>query len=168
MQSDYPHKEKTPQQALETLKWLCSKMERCESDVRRSLYRWHVPREEWGGIIEKLVQMKFVDNERYASCYVRSKISGSGWGAAKIINALRIKGIDREIINSAIEEYVDPEQMNAKLQDFIGRRIERDRIKSKSNYDLRCRLFRAAMSRGFDTETINTVINRLISEDDHE
>lgn len=166
MQKDNRPKERNAQQALETLQWLCSKMERCESDARRSLYRWHVPREDWDGIIDKLVRSKFIDNERYASCYVRSKISNSGWGVTKIISSLKVKGISKEIIERAIDENVKPEQMQEKLEYYIRARIGKERAKSKNEYDLRCRVFRGAASRGFDFEQINEVIDRYIKDED--
>lgn len=159
-------KSKTAEEALATLQWICSKMERCESDVRRSLYRWHVPREQWDEVIAKLTSYKFVDNGRYAACYVRSKLSNSGWGATKIVAALRTKGIDREIIDQVMQEYVKPDQMQDKLEEFIRRRVERDRARSRSEYDLRVRVFRAAASRGFEFEQINSIINKYIKDEE--
>lgn len=166
MRSDNRPKEKTAEQALSTLQWLCSKMERCESDIRRSLSRWHVPEQQWTEIIEKLRRDKFVDNQRYAEMYTRDKATISSWGVAKITNGLRAKGIDAQTIERAIAGNVSPEEMRHKLDDFIRKRIEKERSKSKNEYDLRCRTFRAAASRGFDFEQINTILNRYLRDDD--
>lgn len=161
-------KERTAEQALTVLQWLCAKMERCESDVRRSLYRWKVPREEWDEVVEKLRQGGYVDNERYASAYVREKSRLSGWGKAKIVSGLRAKGIDRELVQSVVEEYVDRDEEREKLEQFVIKRIERDRERSKSLYDLRSRVFRAAASRGYDFDAINDLLNQYCAEWDEQ
>lgn len=165
MQNNNTPKERNAEDALKVLQWLCSKMERCESDARRSLYRWRVPREEWNEIIEKLKQDKFIDNERYAGCYVQNKVSNSEWGITKIRTALRIKGIDNQIIESAIEEHTTKDEMQRKLDDLVKLKIAREKDRAKNEYDLRCKIFRTAASRGFDFEQINTTINKYLKDE---
>lgn len=165
---DNKPKERNAEQALTVLQWLCAKMERCESDVKRSLYRWKVPRDDWQGVIDKLQAGGYVDNERYAAAYVREKSRLSGWGRAKIMSGLRAKSIDREVIENAIEQHVDRDEEREKLEQFVVKRVERDRVKSKNLYDLRCKVFRAAASRGYDFDAINDLLNEhCIEEDDN-
>ncbi|MEG2479095.1 MAG: RecX family transcriptional regulator, partial [Mucinivorans sp.] len=104
---------KTPEQALETLRWLCAKMERCESDAVRSLYRWGVEKQHHREILDKLVAEKFIDQNRYARGYISEKLAAGNWGRSKIAYALNAKGIEKEIIESTLQELIEPGQMSS-------------------------------------------------------
>lgn len=157
-------RDKSPDEALETARWLCSKMERSADDVRRSLYRWGVrEREVQDQIVETLRREQFVDHERYASSYVRSKMSAGKWGASKIVQALKLKGVEPEIIAAAMEQNSSRDDLLENLERDMRKHFQREKDKAKSSYDLRVKLFRRAASRGFDLDDINTVLGKMLS-----
>lgn len=159
-------KVKTPEQALRTLEWMSSKMERCSSDVRRSLYRWGITsHEEQQPIIDKLTRDGFVNDSRYAGAYVRDKMLGGKWGVTKITAALRAKAIPTEIINQALEENINHEELSSKLEQRIRKHYDKEKPKADSPYALRAKLFRRAASQGFDIEEINTILSKIFNED---
>lgn len=156
---------KSPEKALETLEWLCSKMERCTLDAKRSLYRWGVTsEEEQQKIIDKLIKNGFISNRRYAAAYVRDKLITGRWGAAKIRAGLRAKAIESEIIEEAIAENIEPQRLTDKLEQNIRRHYIKEKDKAESMYALRGKLFRRAASQGFDIEEINRIIEKVINE----
>lgn len=160
-------RDKTPEQALEVARWLCSKMERTAQDIRRSLYRWGVREAtDQDKIVEVLVAEKFVDHERYASAYVRSKLSEGRWGACKIAQALKMKGIEAEVVKQALAECVEPEEMLEKLEADLRKRFVVESPKARSPYDLRQKLFRRAASRGYEVDDINEILNKIIINED--
>ncbi len=164
MQSKTP-KVKSPTQALATLEWICSKMERCTSDVRRSLYRWGITStEEQEEIIEKLRSAKFIDDSRYADAYVRDKLITGRWGEAKIRAGLRAKGIAPSTIEDALSNTINPEELNHKLRISIERHYQSEKSKHPDRYKLRAKLFRRAASRGFNMEQINNIIDKVLDE----
>lgn len=157
-------RDKSPDEALETARWLCSKMERSADDVRRSLYRWGVrEREVQDQIVETLRREQFIDHERYASSYVRSKMSAGKWGASKIVQALKLKGVESEIIAAAMEQNSSRDDLLENLERDMRKHFQREKDKAKSSYDLRVKLFRRAASRGFDLDDINTVLGKMLS-----
>ena len=93
---------KTPEQALQLLMNRCAKSETCTADARKALYRWQIPAEAHQSIIDQLTSLKFIDDSRYATAYVREKASLSRWGEYKIRAGLRNKQIDEETINAAL------------------------------------------------------------------
>lgn len=164
--SGYPQRIKTPEQALASAELVCARMERTASDVRRSLMRWGIT--EWEAqqeIIEKLIAAGFVDHRRYAASFVREKFNLSHWGEQKIRAALRFKGIDLDLIEEAIEENIDKDQEKDQFESDMLRRKCAIENKSKSPYELRVKLFRWAASRGFSIDQINTVLDKITSDD---
>lgn len=158
---------KTPPQALDSLRRTSAKMERCKSDVRRSLYRFGIDdKDEQDEIIAVLVHEKFIDERRYASAYTRDKLSQGRWGAAKIIAALKAKNIPKEIIDEAIAENVDRGQLADNLEATLTRQAHTERKKGVEGYALRVKLFRRAASRGHDFEDINDILNRILDDED--
>lgn len=137
---EYKRRVKTPDQALESLRMVCAKMERSVVDVRNSLYRWGVSPDEHETIIESLIRDKFIDLQRYANAYVRDKLSAGRWGKAKIASGLRAKGIPRENIAQALEQ-LEQVDMDAQLLDMLRRRADKN-SSSLSRYELKGRLFR--------------------------
>lgn len=161
---DYSQPAKTPERALESLMNTCAKSERCISDVRRSLHRWRMRPEDYEPIIERLVREKFVDEERYARAYVREKMNCSGWGRRRIELGLRAKGIPKEIIEAALQQ-IEPERQTEQLERLLYRRSLRERDKARGGYELRTRLLRWAMGRGYDFEEVQEVLGRILAED---
>lgn len=161
---DYTQPAKSVQRALETLMLSCAKSERCISDVKRSLYRWRMAKEDYEPIIARLLKDKFVDEERYARAYVRDKIGCASWGRRKIEQGLKAKGIPKEIIEEALQQ-VEPERQAEKLETMLYRRFLREREKSKGVYELRTKLFRWAMGRGYDYEEVQGILRRIMAED---
>ncbi|MEG2728514.1 MAG: regulatory protein RecX [Mucinivorans sp.] len=159
--------DKTPEKALEVAQWLCSKMERTTQDIRRSLYRWGVrDNAEQNKIIDSLVRDKFIDHERYASSYVRDKLSAGRWGVSKIVFTLKQKEIEDNIIAQATQDNVDKNEMIEKLAISIKKWFIVEQPKAKNSFDLRQRIFRRAASRGFEIDDINSIINKIIHDED--
>lgn len=156
-------RDKTPQEALETARWLCAKMERTTSDIRLSLYRWGVREvEAQDRIITTLVAEKFIDHERYAGAYVREKLSAGRWGVAKISASLRTKGIEREIVERALDENVSMDDLVENLERMLIKLRDAETTKAKNAFDLRSRLFRRAASRGYDFDDINAILDKIL------
>ncbi len=144
----------------------CSMREYCESDIRKKLKARGCDTDECDIVINKLVDERFIDEERYCRAFVRDKSSLSGWGSRKIEFALRSKAIDTEIIKSAMES-LDPEAggkvlervIKRKLEELIKRRVNSEEDKAK----IRERVIRFALTRGFTYDEILKVISKTMA-----
>lgn len=142
---------KTPEQALTALMRLAARAERSSGDALRLMRNWGVEPQEQRKVLQKLTEMKFIDDARYAQAFVRDKMRFSGWGAYKIRAALRAKGIAAETIDEALGS-ADCGDATERLAALLERKSRS--IKYASAYDLRNKLTRYAASLGYDFDTI--------------
>lgn len=107
-------------------------------------------------ILERLVRERFVDEERYAHAFVRDKSRYNRWGRVRIQQELRKRKIPALIIEDALTEIVEKENLDT-LRTLIERK--RPSVKGKNDYEVRMKLIRFAISRGFAMDDISKVID---------
>ena len=149
-------------QALQSLMRLCARAEKSSGDALRLMRGWGVAEAEREGVLNKLIEQRFIDDRRYAEAYIREKSNLAGWGARKIAFQLRQKGIDKEIISTSLatlDSDAQLQQLTAKLE----RKIRT--IKAANNYELRGKLLRYGMGLGFDYEMTRSAIDKITPEE---
>ena len=154
-------KRKTVEQALAVLRRQCARMERSEFDVRRSMMRWQMTADEVQQVVDKLVAERFVDNARYADAFVRDKLRFSGWGRRRIVNALRAKQISLDMISSLEHYFVDEDECE-RLTEMLEKKARQ--VKAKNRYDLKDKLIRFGLYRGFDLDDLLPIAIRIATE----
>lgn len=160
---DTPHepKTKTAEQALNALMRLCSKAEKSSGDALRLMYRWGVPIAERQGVLDKLVEMRFIDDTRYAEAYTREKSQLAGWGARKIAQNLYQKGVSKDIVAKTLA-MLESDDQRAMLEKRLQRKLPT--IKATTDYERRGKLLRYALSLGYDYDMVISVIDTLLRE----
>ena len=151
-------KTKTPQQALEALMRYASRAERSSGDAIRLMRNWNVPESERPAILERLVRMKFIDDERFAAAYVRDKSEFAGWGSRKIRTALIAKGIDRQIIDRTLAQLKESGNENSRLDQLIARKL--NSLKSGTEYEKKGKLLRFGLSRGYGYDVVMEAVDK--------
>lgn len=152
---------KTSAEALQSLMRLCSRAEKSSGDALRLMHRWGVPEAEQQGVLDKLITQRFIDDRRYAEAYVREKSQLSGWGTRKIAMQLRQKGVDKGIITEVLAA-LDDDDMRQRLRERLERKLRT--TKAATEYDLRGKLLRHALSAGYDYDITVEIINELRSD----
>lgn len=112
-------------------------------------------------VLSKLEEYHFVDDEIFAKNYIKYKNKTNG--SKKIKMELKQKGIDDDLVNSAIENYAhDRDGIEDVAQKYLKNK-ERD-IKTKQ------KAYRHLLSRGYSYEDITFTLNKIFknSEDDSE
>lgn len=156
-----PRPPKSREQALNSLMALCARAEKSTGDARRLMSGWGVKLEEQEQGLEQLIKERFIDDERFATLYIREKSRLSGWGGYKIRGELSRKGISKEIIEEQMSQ-LDREEMRERLRQMIERRLRT--VKYSSKYQLRDKLMRYGASLGYDFEMVREVISEAISK----
>lgn len=151
-------KTKSAQQALQALMRLCSRAEKSTGDAMRLMRTWGVPEAERQGVVDALIAHRFISNRRYAEAYAREKSSLSGWGPKKIAMQLRAKGVEREIITEVMSNY-DGDTHRERLTERLRRKLRT--TKASSEYELRGKLLRYALSLGYDYDTAMACLEQL-------
>lgn len=155
-------KSKTAAQALQALMRLCSRAEKSSGDAMRLMRTWDVPETERQGVLNRLIELRFIDDARYAEAYTREKSSLSGWGAKKIALHLRQKGVDREIIKATLSA-LDSSEQQERLEDKLTKKLRT--TKAANSYELRGKLLRYAMSLGYEYDSAKDIIDKITSEE---
>jgi regulatory protein len=157
-----PKRTKSPEQALSALMRLAARSEKSSGDALRLMQSWSVEPSARQGILQKLIDNKFIDDHRYAEAFVRDKINLSGWGAYKIKSALRAKGVSREVIESVVEPMLGETNMSERLEEMMQRKLRT--LKYNSPYEAKTKLIRFAASRVYDIEQAIECASKVIND----
>jgi len=156
------YKELSPEKAIERAEFLCARQERCSDDIRKKLVQWKVSTSNIDKIIKKLVTDGFINDERFALMFARDKSKFNKWGPLKIAYALKLKHFSEDTIKSALNE-IEGTNDQSQLVEILSKKAKN--IKAKSPYDLKVKLIRFAVSRGFDYGQVNKAVATLIKID---
>lgn len=153
---------KNEEELLQRAMNLCSTREYCTGDIVAKI-------EQWGEndevvirkIIERLTAEKFIDDERYCRAFALDHFRYQKWGKVKISAALRIKRIPSQAIASGLASIENAEYLEV-LRIIID--THRKSIKAKNRYDLKNKLLRHALTKGFESHLVYEAINNLFEE----
>lgn len=134
---------------------ICAKSEKCLSDIEEKLHQWNVSEPEIGKILSELVEQKFIDENRFASFYVRDKFRFNQWGKIKISFMLKAKKIPHSTIDNALSG-IDPEQYLETLKKLLKEKARN--TKFVNEFDKKGKLTRFARGRGFEFDVINEAL----------
>jgi regulatory protein len=149
----------TPKTALERAQWLCSQREKCISEIRLKLTQWQQSEDDSQKIIKSLVSEGFINETRYSLAFAREKARFNKWGPRKIEMALRAKRISDDDIQQALAE-VEQFTSTESLTDLLTKKAKT--IKHKDKYDLKTKLLRFALSRGFAYGEVLGVVEGVV------
>ena len=97
-------KEHTPAEALAKALKYCAYQERCHEEVRTKLIKLGMRGNDLENIMSRLIELNFLDEERFAKTYAGSKFRQMGWGKKKIIMELKKRRISDYCIMQAMKE----------------------------------------------------------------
>lgn len=136
----------------------CSRREFCCDDIRNKLTLWGVENDDSEKILGILMKENFINESRYAAAFVRDKFKYNKWGRIKISAHLRTKKLPPEVIASAINS-IDNELYTRFLRELIEG--HRRTVKAKNQYDLKAKLLRYGLSKGYESSLLFDILNDL-------
>ena len=149
---------KDPLKVADRMRALCSRREYCRKDIlKKVMTALDGDAAKAEEVVGKLVEERYVDDRRYAAAFARDKASIAGWGAAKIRYMLAAKGVDREIIASALEE-IDVNRADARLEKLMENKAR----SLKDDPQRRIKLLRFGIGRGYAYEEVSSMIDRIL------
>lgn len=149
-------KPRTEQEALVTLAALCSQAEHCTKEMTDKMDKWEMPEEVQSRILEYLRKEKYLDDERYTRFFARDKIRYNKWGRRKVEQALYMKRIPKEISTPVLND-IEEEMYVDILRPLLLQK--RKSTKAASDYELRMKLIRFALQRGFTMDIIQQCLD---------
>jgi len=113
-------------------------------------------------VVQRLIEGEWIDDARYARLYAEEQRRLRLAGATLIRRELRRKGVEAELIEAALQEGEDKDDEPVRAYELLSRRHRRYE-------DLDARTAERRMAgllerRGFDGETIYSVVQRILNE----
>jgi len=139
---------------------LCSRQEKCTSEIRKKLVEYNLAAQEIDRIIEFLSKENYINDERYAIAFAHDKFRFNKWGKIKIEYQLKRKGINDGYILKALES-IDSEEYLHMIKSELTKKFIKD--KSANEYVLKSKLIRFGQSKGFETEHVFNIINEILN-----
>jgi len=144
--------------ALKRAASLCGRQEQCSSHIKEKLLSWNLSEEDSEKIVSLLIKEKFLDDQRYASFYVRDKFRFNGWGKIKLGVMLAQKDIPKPFIEEALNQ-IDPELYKLKCERLISEKAAT--LKESNQFKRKGKLFRFAAQRGFESDLIHQILSYI-------
>jgi regulatory protein len=136
----------------------CSRREFCRNDILIKMDSWGLGENECEKVITILIQENFINEERFARAFVRDKFNYNKWGKIKIANHLRAKKLPPAVISSALDS-IDNEQYIKLIRALIEN--HRRTVRAKNQYDLKAKLLRYGLSKGFESSILYDILNDI-------
>ena len=132
-------------------------------DYKKWLEKYHLKREEKEQLIDRLKHVGLLNDDVYASAYVRDKAYLSKYGKEKIEQGLKEHGIEIEARKKALQEINDLD-MYEKLQKAIIKKVEQNH--RYSNQQLKQKIITEFVSLGYIKQDILEVLSHIHWKED--
>ena len=146
------------QEALSYTMDLCSRQEKCSSEIREKLQKFKLPGAHVEKVLQTLKKERFIDESRYAGMFVRDKLRFNRWGRIKIRYMLLAKQIPEEIIRDAIDGIDNQNYLEILKEELLKKRHQ---IKDNNPFNVRNKLARFGQQRGFESGLIFQVLDEM-------
>ncbi|PKP12563.1 MAG: recombinase RecX [Bacteroidetes bacterium HGW-Bacteroidetes-3] len=149
----------TVAEATKLMENYCAYQERCHKEVEQKLYDLNMIPEAKEKIILHLLQHNFLNEERFSKAFARGKFSIKNWGRIRIVNELKFKNVSAYNIKTALKEIDEADYLKT-----IEKVAEKKwaLIKEPNTFKKRSKLLTYLSSKGYESELIYEVVNRLI------
>lgn len=153
----------TEQEALRKLASICAKGEHCKGEMLAKMEQWGLNESQQASVLTKLIEEKYVDDERFCRLFIRDKMKFDKWGRRKIEQALWQKRVDPALIKTVFDE-IDADEYIAILRPLLH--AKQRNIKANDDYERNMKLIRYAMGRGFTIDIIHKCIDNAEEYED--
>jgi len=137
---------------------MCAGREYCIDDIRGKLSSLGINEKDRSRIIEALIAENFINERRYSEAFVKDRFRHNKWRRLKISAQLRAKKISQEVIDQALET-IDNDEYRKALGDMLA--SHRKSVKARNQYELKGKLMRFALSKGFESQLLYDILGEL-------
>lgn len=141
----------TEQEAYLRLAALCAQAEHCEYEMQEKMRRWEIADDAQARVMQRLITERYVDDERFARAFANDKVKYNKWGRRKVEQAMWLKHIAEDIRQRVLDS-IDDEEYIAILRPLLQQK--RRSVKAHNDYELRQKLIKFAIGRGFTMDII--------------
>lgn len=150
----------TYEQVLIKLTAICARGEHCLYEMKQKMERWQIDDNTQQRVLAYLVAERYIDEQRYARFFINDKMKYNKWGKKKIEQALWMKHISPNDYKEYLDSIEDRNYEEALLPLLVAKRKS---VKGKDDYEIKMKLVRYALQRGFSYDQARRCIDILFS-----
>ncbi len=144
-------------QVIEKAERYCAVQERCKQDIVTKCFEWQLEKTLHEQVLVHLVQHDYINEERFANAYVRSKFNFKNRGRNKLLYELRMRKIDEQIIQMALSQ-IEKDNYQEKILKLI-----QVKLRSLKKYDFKnkkLKLIQYLIQKGYEYDIIKQVLDQ--------
>ena len=146
------------QAAFQKAAGYCAYQERSHKEVNEKLKKFDLTEDERAEIIYHLIQQNYLNEERFAKTYARSKFKFKQWGKNRIKQELKFREISDRNIQSGLNE-IPEEDYYSTLQHLLVKK--NDSIKESNHFKRKKKLAEFAIRKGFESNLVFEIISQI-------
>ncbi|MCP9198931.1 RecX family transcriptional regulator [Gramella sp. GC03-9] len=151
----------TVEEAMQKLMHFCAYRDRSQKEVEDKLIQMNMIPAAREKIIIKLMEDKFLNEERFARSFVRGKFRMKKWGKIKITQELRKREISAPLIKTGLSE-IDQKVYLETLYELAERKLEK--IKEPNDFKRKKKLADHLLRKGYESQLVFDCVNDLITD----
>lgn len=153
--------EEALQQAVDRAYNYLSFRPRSREEVRRYLKRKETPPELIEAVMERLSRLDLVNDQQFAAFWIETRENFSPRGARALKNELRMKGVERDVVDELVSDEQDEERA---MQAGRKKAVSLLRLPSMDFATFRSRLGSFLQRRGFGYGVVTQTVKALWEE----
>jgi regulatory protein len=140
---------------------------RTRAELDGQLARRGYPAEVARTVLDRLAAVGLIDDEDFAAQWVRSRQSHAGRGRRALAAELRTKGVDAEVIATALGG-IDDGAERVRAEELVQRRLRREALGDGDDMKVKRRLVGMLARRGYhQSMAVAVVTDALAAEREH-
>ncbi len=112
---------KSTQSSLNYALYLLGRRGRSVYELRSKLFEKEFEAVEIEKTLQKLTKLGFLDDQKFAELYARDKVTIYRRGRYRIAQELRLKGVDKEVVEATIKEVNPSDELASAVSLLKGR-----------------------------------------------
>jgi regulatory protein len=136
----------------------CAYQERCHNEVRNKLADWGVYGLEADQVILQLIELNYLNEERFAVAFAGGKFRVKQWGRLKIKRELKVRGVSDYCIQMAFKE-IDADDYFETLKALAHKKMSS--LKPAHPLVNNRKVYHYLATKGFEADLIQEAIRKL-------
>lgn len=135
---------------------------RSEKEFKNWLTKYKVHESLHSELFNRLKRLELLDDKKFAAWWIEQRKQFKSKSKRELTQELRMKGINSEIINQLITDYVSQQEQVASAKKLIEKRAYK--WKMLEGYQKRQKIYSYLASKGFDSDVIREIVGEFLDD----
>jgi len=136
----------------------CAYQERCHKEVKQKLAEWGIYGLEADELMVKLIELNYLNEERFAQTFAGGKFRVKQWGKLRIKQELKMRDVSDYCINKGLKEIEEEDYRNTLGEVLENKLSSLGKLKAP---EAKNKAYKYALSRGYEPQLIWEVLAEI-------